>query len=291
MRAWLHSGASQGLETAIQQSNSARRPPSHLAKGETLVQVIAASINPIDFKLAELPLGIGKYVLGSPASPAMDYAGRVVSTTRSDLKPGQLVFGLTGKVGPFGTCAEYTVAVEAGCVALPAGVKAVEAATVGTAGLTAYQCITPNVRGLQRARIFINGGSGGTGTFGIQVAKAMGAYVVTSCSTANVELCKKLGADEVLDYKKVDPAKELARAAKDDQSKWFDLVVDNVGSPGDLYKAADNFLKPEGKYVQVGGGLGLSDFATIASRSFLPSILGGGKRQYQFLGGQAEAQC
>lgn len=97
----------------------------------------------------------------------------------------------------------------------------------GVAGLTAYQSIVPRVK--QGDRVFINGGSGGVGCFGIQLAKVVGCHVTTSCSERNVELCRRLGADGVVDYTKVSVADALK------EKGWkFDHVVDNVGTNEEL---------------------------------------------------------
>lgn len=149
---------------------------------------------------------------------------------------------------------------------------------IGTAGLTAYQCIVPNVK--SGDRVFINGGSGGTGSFGIQIAKAMGCKVTTTCSTANVGLCKSLGADEVIDYKKVDILQALKGLPK------FDAVVDNVGASNELYWKSHEYTNPEVKYVQVGAAISFGFVKETMIRMMLPTVLGGGQRPYQFLGAQ-----
>jgi len=127
-------------------------------------------------------------------------------------------------------------------------------------------------------RVFINGGSGGTGVFGIQIAKAVGCHVTASCSTGNVELCKGLGADEVIDYRKVDVTKALTEGGTK-----FALVVDNVGSPADLYRQCHHFLKLEGKFVQVGMPVSVGSVVGLASRFVLPGFLGGGKRKFELM--------
>jgi len=239
----------------------------------------------IHAELVELPIVSG-FVAAKPATPGCDLCGRVVSTTSPHFKPGQLVFGSLEKPCQYGSLAEYTLAPSAGLAPVPEGISPEQAGAVGIAGTTAYQCIAPNIEAIKRSKeqaagpvkIFINGGSGGTGTYGIQIAKALGAHVTTSCSSANTQLCKDLGADEVIDYKAVDLSKELAK-----KGLVFDLVVDNVGVPADLYRASTRFLKPEGKYVQVGAPVSLGGMATMASRMMMPAFLGGGKRQFQFL--------
>ncbi|KAI1496978.1 hypothetical protein F5X99DRAFT_398378 [Biscogniauxia marginata] len=166
-----------------------------------------------------------------------------------------------------------------------------EASCIGTAGLTAYQSIAPYVRPGAGDRVFINGGSGGTGTFGIQVAKALGCHVTASCSGPNVALCRSLGADAVIDYTREDVCAVLASSSSSSSSdpgsgaRAFRLVVDNVGvSPPDLYSAADRFLDPEeGRFVQVGGEPTLAGLRVAASRALLPAFLGGGRRRWEFI--------
>ena len=275
MRACQWSSAAGGLEKNLKVNGSASLPKgaSSLSKDQTLVKVSYSALNPVDFKLPELPI-VGQFVIKKPASPCMDYSGRVVATGRSDIKPGQLVFG---KLEPpqFGALAEYIVVGREGVVPLPEGVKLQDAGCVGVAGLTAYQCIVPNVK--NGDKVFINGGSGGTGSFGIQIAKAMGCYVATSCSGANVELCKSIGADEVIDYKSEDVIQTLKR-----KGTQFDLVVDNVGSP-DLYWQSHHYLKTSGKVVTVGASPGLQVVIDMLKIFLWPSLLGGGQRKFQFL--------
>lgn len=284
MEAWQYSQTAGGIERNLKLTSSAALPSkaTSLPADQILVQVISATLNPIDYKLAEIPF-LGRLLIGKPASPGQDYAGRVVATgpnskkvSSQDLKPGQLVFGRLEPPNKLGCLAEYIIAPRTGCVPIPEGVSPDDAACVGTAGLTAYQSIVPNVEPGQR--VFINGGSGGTGTFGIQIAKIKGCSVVTSCSTSNVELCRRLGADEVIDYKKQDLAAELTRLGK------FDLVVDNVGKPVELFWQAHHFLKEGAKWVQVGAGFGLGEIRALASRKMWPRFLGGGTTKFEIVG-------
>ena len=109
----------------------------------------------------------------------------------------------------------------------------------------------------------------------------MGCQVTTTCSTTNVQMCRELGADEVIDYTTTDLSKEL-RTRKDQ----FKLAIDNVGSPRDLYHAANDFLKADGKFIQVGAEMSLGATWQIMSRSMCPSIVGGGKRSFAFFHGK-----
>ena len=161
------------------------------------------------------------------------------------------------------------------CALVPSGVTPTDAAAVGTSGMTAFLSYPTSIV-KPGAKVFINGGSGGTGTFGIQIAKLLGAHVTVSCSTTNIELCKRLGADEVIDYKKVDILTALKA-----KGKVFDLVVDNVGSPADLYERSHEFLKQgTGEFRQVALYPSFSAFGKVASRSFRPAFLGGGRSKY-----------
>ena len=114
--------------------------------------------------------------------------------------------------------------------------------------------------------------------WGIQIAKQLGCHVTTSCSTNNVPLVKETGADAVINYSTTDVVQELAS-----QGMVYDLIVDNVGSPANLYEASNAFLKESGKYVQIGAAPNFASFGKLMSRSLLPSFLGGGKRAFQFL--------
>ena len=284
MKAWQFSQSTGGIEKNLKLNNNASLPPNanSLAADQVLVQVLSASLNPVDYKFAQFPV-LGNLIIKKPASPALDFAGRVVASgpnskkiSAEDLRPDQLVFGRLDGPTQFGTLAGYTVVPRSGCVPLPQGVSVDDAACIGTAALTAYQCIVPNVK--SGDRVFINGGSGGVGSFGIQIAKVKGCYVATSCSSVNVELCKSLGADQVIDYKSKDVVAELKKMQK------FDLVVDNVGTPSELYWQAHTFTNAGNKYVQVGGGLSLGEIYELLSRMMWPGFLGGGRRPFQFLG-------
>ncbi|KAK7754972.1 hypothetical protein SLS62_003056 [Diatrype stigma] len=304
MRAWLYSTVRNGIENSLElNETTAARPPWPPAKNnsqQVLVKVHFASLNPVDYKLAELGL-MARAMISVPASPGLDFSGVVAAVAagaeEGDYKVGDRVFG---RLDPtrFGALGEYVVADREGLAKIPSSSleeqQQLQAySCIGTAGLTAYQCIAPNVTPGRGDRVFINGGSGGTGTFGIQIAKkALGCYVVASCSTANVELCRRLGADFVIDYKTQDVTavlRELASAPPggDGSSSGgkFKLVVDNVGlSPADLYTAADDFLDAAtGKFVQVAGGFTLTDAKAMLSRSLLPGFLGGGRRSFSYL--------
>ncbi|KAL9637925.1 MAG: hypothetical protein Q9164_001898 [Protoblastenia rupestris] len=286
MKAWQFTSTSPTLEKNLKLNTSAPLPASasSLPADQTLVQVLVVSLNPVDYKFPEIPL-LGRLMTGSPATPSIDYAGRVVATgpnskkvSATDLELGQLVFGRLDGPTKFGTLAEYTIAPRAGCVPIPSGVSVIDAACAASVALTAYQCIIPKIKGGAGERVFINGGSGGTGTFGIQIAKAAGCHVTTSCSGANVELCESLGADTVIDYTSKDVVAELKKMPQ------FDLVVDNVGLPANLYWSAPSFTKPGAPYMQVGApAISLGFVYEMLCKTMWPRLLGGGQRPWEFL--------
>ncbi|EAA30152.1 NAD(P)-binding protein [Neurospora crassa] len=277
MRAWQYSQTTGGLEQNLVLKDDVPVPTLSPRVGdkELLIEVLSASINPSDYKIAELPLNLGRAVVRTPATPAWDFCGRVVKTTNivDNFRVGEIVFGRQAPT-QHGACGQYIVASANACASLPSGVDVDEAASLPCAGLTAYQTIAPNVK--PGDKVFLNGGSGGVGSFGIQIAKALGCHVTVSCSAAKAEQCKALGADDIIDYTAVDVCQALK-----ERGQVFKLSVDNVGLPAELYKAGDDYLLPDGKFVQVGGPVSLAALSSTMSRLLRPSFLGGGKRKFQ----------
>ncbi|GAB7364504.1 hypothetical protein MBLNU230_g5313t1 [Neophaeotheca triangularis] len=284
MRAAQWTSNTNGLDANLKLHSSLPLPASasSLPAGSTLVKVAYSSLNPVDYKLPELPI-IGNYLL-APGIPAMDYAGTVVTSTLDHLKPGEPVFG---KLEPpkFGACAEYAVVGREGCVPVPPGVSLRDAATVGVAGLTAWQCLLAAGAG-QGKKVLVNGGSGGVGTFMVQFTKALGCYVVATCSGANAEFVKgTLGADEVVDYRTVNVVSHLKR-----QGVLFDAVIDNVLATTELYFNCHHFLKEGAQYVTIAGSPNLAAVKDLMMMMLLPGALGGGQRPFKFLTVQSSAE-
>ncbi|KAF4465661.1 zinc alcohol dehydrogenase [Fusarium albosuccineum] len=279
MQAWQYTSIKKTLESSLVLNENATPPdPSSLPKGHVSVEVFTASINPVEYKLPETPV-FGRFMVQPPASPGLDFCGRVRATNapNSSLKQGQLVFGalsIAPKFPRFGTLGQIIVVPSSQLTALPRGVAPDDAAAVGTAGLTAFQSL-PQDLVKPGSNIFINGGSGGVGSFSVQFAKALGATVTTTCSTANVQLCCSLGADEVIDYRGVDVVRELKR-----RGPVFDLAIDNAGTPTGLYEQSRHFLKPDGTFIQVAIQ---SSMLVMLRRSLLPSYLGGGQMPYRMV--------
>lgn len=285
MRAAVWKGNAGGLHKNLSINLSAPLPKNakSLPKDHTLVKVSYASINPVDFKLPELPL-IGGLAF-STGTPGLDFAGTVVESTLPHLKPGEPVFGKT-EPPVFGSVAEYCVVGKQGCIPVPDGVKLEDAATVGVCGLTAYQTLAPFLKDkLSGAKVLLNGGSGGVGTYQIQIAKALGCHVTAVCSGANVELCKFLGADEVLDYRTTDIVAHLSR-----QGTQYDHIVDNVFNSADLYWNCHKYLKPGCQYVTIAGSADFATIKNIFSIFLWPSFLGGGQRKFGFVAANSDVQ-
>ncbi|KAK4696195.1 hypothetical protein P7C71_g1682, partial [Lecanoromycetidae sp. Uapishka_2] len=278
MKAWHFSQATGGLEKNLKLNNAASLPPkaNSLGADEILVKVLSTTLNPIDFKIAELPL-LGRLAIGTPCSPGLDFAGSVAATgaNSKNLQIGQLVFGRLDMPTKFGTLAEYTIAPSKGCVPLPEGLSPDDGACIGTAGITAYQSLVPYVKAGDR--VFINGGSGGTGVLAIQIAKILGCYVVTSCSSRNNALCRSLGADEVILYDKQDVLAELEKIQK------FDHVVDNVGTPAGMYWESHKISNEGAVYLLVGATPSLGMIYDVMCRFLWPGFLGGGKRKFSLM--------
>ncbi|SCO92608.1 related to zinc alcohol dehydrogenase [Fusarium oxysporum] len=260
MKTWQYSTVTGTLEESLSFVEDAPMPDaSNLRPDQLIIQVISAALNPVDYKLPESGL-VGRIMIPRPATPGLDFCGRIYAThaNNTTFKKGELVFGGLAGGFRFGTLGEYSVVSTAECARLPPGVQPDHAAAVGTAATTAYQSLPPHIV-KPGAKVFINGGSGGVGTWAIQFAKVRGAHVVTTCSTRNIGRCKEFGADEVIDYTKGNIVDSLKA-----QGEAFDLIIDNVGDSAVLYDNRNTLLKPSGMFVQVGVGESLS-IASIAS--------------------------
>ena len=259
MRAQYFTSTSPTLEANLRLILDSPLPPkaNSLSQNQALVRVLATTINPADYKFPSFPI-VGKFLVPRPSAPGIDFAGRVehTETLNRTLQQGALVFGRLAKPQQHGTLGEFVIASSDEVVPLPEGASIEDAACVGTAGLVAYQTIVPHVK--QGDNVFINGGSGGTGMFGIQVAKQMGCWVATTASSLNTDMCKQLGADEVIDYRKGRVVEELKKTGRK-----FQLVVDNVGLDPTLWSSVEHYTSPGASFVQVGLPISLSGLAGL----------------------------
>lgn len=213
------------------------------AADELLVRVHAASINPLDWHfvrgepyLMRLDSGLGR-----PDDPrvGVDFAGTVEAVGRSvtRFRVGDKVFGAAD--GAFG---EYlTVRENRSVTRMPTEITFAEAAAVPIAAITALQALRDKAGIKPGQKVLINGGSGGVGTYAIQIAKALGAEVTGVASTRNQDLMRSLGADHVIDYTRVKFTGGEQR---------YDVIIDNVGTESLL--ALRSVLAPDGVVVMVG---------------------------------------
>jgi NADPH:quinone reductase-like Zn-dependent oxidoreductase len=138
-----------------------------------------------------------------PQIPGGDLAGVVVEADEgSSFKPGDKVYALTGQHAfwsTYGTYAQYVCTHESTLAPIPSGLSYQEAAAVPLAAMTAWQALEPSMP-LQGKRVLVHAGAGGVGHFAIQIAKAQGAFVATTCSGRNAGFVSKLGADRAIDY-------------------------------------------------------------------------------------------
>ncbi len=177
-------------------------PRPALKPDEILVQVHAAGLNPID---CMIPKGMFKPILRFqlPATLGSDLAGVVVEVGSrvTRFKPGDAVLASIFDLGT-GALAEFAVVPENAAAHKPANLDFVPAASIPMVGLTSWQALKERAKLKPDQKVFIPAGSGGIGTFAIQLAKHLGAKVGTTTSTGNVDWVQSLGADEVIGYKK-----------------------------------------------------------------------------------------
>ena len=189
-------------------------------ENEIRVRVVAAGVNPVD---ALIRSGVFAKFFKSklPIVPGYDIAGTVekAGAKVTKFKVGDPIFAYLGlKTG--GGYAEYAVATENEAAAKPKSLNYVEAAATPVAALTAWQALIDTAKLSSGQTVLIHGGSGGVGTFAIQIAKARGAKVIATASTQNQDLLKQLGADVAIDY---------TTTKFEDVAKEVDVVLDSVG--------------------------------------------------------------
>lgn len=216
-------------------------PDPVAASGEIVVDIVAASVNGADWKVREGKSGqLSKfpYILGRDFSGVVSALGDDVT----DLHVGDEVFGVCD-VGQEGAYAEK-IAIKAAIVARKtASLSHVDAAALALAGLTAICAIEDTIKLKAGETILIQGGAGGVASFAIQLAKHLGARVITTASAANHDYLSQIGADEIIDYNAVD----FTRAVKD-----CDAVFDTVG--GDVAQRSYKVLTPGGRAAFIASG-------------------------------------
>ncbi|ASI78822.1 NADP-dependent oxidoreductase [Bacillus pacificus] len=217
-------------------------PTPEINEYEVLAEIHAASINPIDFKIRdgkvkmllkyEMPL-----ILGNDFSGVITKVGSKVTR----FKVGDEIYARPRK-NKIGTFAEYIAIHEDDIALKPKNLSFEEAASIPLVGLTSYQALHDIMHLQKGQKILIHAGSGGVGTFAIQLAKIMGATVTTTASEAGANLVKSLGADEIINYK-TEKFEEILTN--------YDAVFDTIG--GTTLEKSFNIIKSGGNIVSVSG--------------------------------------
>jgi alcohol dehydrogenase len=213
-----------------------------LGAGEILVDVRAASLNPIDYKIV---LGALKMVqtLHFPSAMGFDGSGVVaaIGAGVTAFKPGDAVFFRAPR-DRRGSFAQRFVIEARYAATKPEALSHAEAASLPLVSLTTVQGVLDRAKAKPGQSILIHAGSGGVGSFAVQYAKALGLHVTATCSSRNVDMVKALGADQVIAYDQADYRTRPDR---------YDIVYDTLG--GDVTVDAFAVAKPGGSVISIAG--------------------------------------
>jgi NADPH:quinone reductase-like Zn-dependent oxidoreductase len=215
-------------------------PDPSAEPGQIVVDTSAASVNGADWKVRAGSYGQANF----PLILGRDFSGVVsaLNADVADLRVGDEVFGVL-EAGRDGTYAEK-IAVGASIVAKkPSALSHVDAAALALTGLTALYAVEDTLKLRSGETILIQGGAGGVAAFAIQLAKHLGARVITTASAANLDYVRDIGADEVIDYNTTDFRKVVSNC---------DAVFDTVG--GDVALRSFAVLKPGGRAAFIASG-------------------------------------
>lgn len=230
---------SGGIEAL--QYEDAPRPVANA--GDLLVRVMAAGVNPVDVSTRRGGFGSSKD--GSPTVPGFDVAGVVeaVGAGVTAFRAGDAVYAMLDLQRP-GAYADYVIVRAAEAALKPRSLSFAQAAGVPLVALTAYQAFF-DTAGLQAGQtVLIQGGSGGVGSYAIQLAKSAGARVIAVASERNQAYMRQLGADVTVDY---------GRQRFEDVARDVDVVLDTVG--GETARRSIAVVRPGGHYVAIIGML------------------------------------
>lgn len=252
-------------------------PEPELREDDVLVEVHAASVNVLDSKIRN---GEFKLILPYrfPQVMGHDLAGVVVRVGPRvrQFKVGDEVYARAPDFS-IGSFAESIAIKESALAHKPKNLSMEEAASVPLVGLTAWQALVEKAKLKPGQKVFIQAGSGGVGTFAIQLAKHLGATVATTTSTANVEWVKRLGADIVIDYKKDDFETIL---------RDYDVVLNS--QDGKALEKSLRILRPGGQLISISGPPDPEFAKDIGAPGFVKLILrvlsSGARRRAKRLG-------
>jgi NADPH:quinone reductase-like Zn-dependent oxidoreductase len=220
-------------------------PSLNISSGKILVDVKAASVNPIDWKIREgymqqmMPLRF-------PSTLGLDFSGIVKETDienihSSNFKSGDEVYGEASVIkGGSGAFAEMALTNEDNISLKPKSLNYAEAAALPLVGVSAWQALVENMRLSKDQKILIHGGAGGIGSIAIPLAKNLGAFVATTVNSDDKRFVQELGADEVIDYK----SQNFEEIIHD-----YDTVYDTIG--GQTYTRSFKVLKKGGIIVSM----------------------------------------
>ena len=215
-------------------------PMPQMSNQDVLIKVVAAAVNPVDWKIREgylkemisyqFPL-----ILGWDLSGIVDKVGDEVT----GFTPGDAVYSRP-ELSRDGAYAEYIAVRATELARKPETVSFAEAASIPLAGITAWEAVINRGRIAEGQSILIHAAAGGVGSLAVQLAKWKGAHVYATCSERNLALVKSLGADEVVDYEK-NRFQDIVRDV--------DVVFDTIG--GQVQEASWSVLKPRGMLVSI----------------------------------------
>ncbi|MBZ4319688.1 NADP-dependent oxidoreductase [Streptomyces sp. SCA2-4] len=209
-------------------------------RGEILVRVHAAGVNPADWKTrARGVFADGTeppFVLGWDVSGVVEETGAGVTLFR----PGDAVFGMPRFPHPAGAYAEYVTAPARHFAPRPRGLDHLHAGALPLAGLTAWQALVDTAGVRPGQRVLVHAAAGGVGHLAVQIAKARGAYVIGTASAGKHDLLRSLGADELVDHR----TQDVTEAVRD-----VDVVLDGLG--GDSWARSLRTLRPGGTLVSI----------------------------------------
>lgn len=217
-------------------------PVPELSEDSVMIEVHAASINPIDNivksgYVKDLIQITFPFIMGYDVSGVVTEVGAKVSK----FKIGDEVYSRPNQMNA-GSISEYNVVREEELALKPSRLTHEESASIPLAGLTAYQALTTKGNLQKGQKVLIHAGAGGVGTLAIQIAKHLGAEVAVTTSRTNFDLVKNLGADVVIDYKTQRFEEELSD---------YDLVLDSMG--GDILKNSFKIVKKGGSIISIKG--------------------------------------
>ncbi len=210
------------------------------APGKLLVEVHAAGVNPFDWKITT-----GYTKMSLPATLGGDFAGVVVEAGPDvqGYAPGDQVYGQASVFnGGTGSFAEFDAAPARALALKPKSVGLLEAAALPLAGSSALQALADHIALERDQKILIHGGAGGIGSFAVQIARHLGAFVAATVATPDVEFAKSLGVDLVIDY---------TSERFEDRIRDYDAVFDTVA--GETYRRSFAVLKRGGVIVSMLG--------------------------------------